>query len=54
MKTTDIDSSIVDILNNYNHPLFEIAYQMLDDSKFLIEQNMDEEDDEQHLFEFSD
>lgn len=53
MKTTDVDSSMSDVLNNYNHPLFEIAYQMLDDSNFLKEQENDD-DDKQCFFEFSD
>jgi hypothetical protein len=53
MKTSDVESEFVDVLNNYNHPLFEIAYQMLDDSKFLKEQEIND-DDKQYLLKLAD
>lgn len=49
MKISELDSSIADILQNYNHPLFEQAFQMIDDNEFT-----EEEDDKQYVFEFTD
>lgn len=34
MKTKDIGSELAEILNNYNHPLFEMAFQLIDDKEF--------------------
>lgn len=36
MKTTDNDNTLAEVLNNYNHPLFDVAYAMLEDKEFYI------------------
>lgn len=50
MKISELDSSIAEILQNYNHPLFERAFQMIEDEQFTE----DEEDGQQHRIEFAD
>jgi hypothetical protein len=50
LKISELDSSIAEILQNYNHPLFERAFQMIEDEQFTE----DNEDDQQHTFEFAD
>lgn len=49
MKINDIDDfnwdtyfedrqgSLAEILNNYDHPLFDVAFQMLEDKEFYID-----------------
>ena len=50
MKISELDNSIADILQNYNHPLFERAFQMIDDNEFTEK----EEDDQQLANELTD
>lgn len=36
MKTNELGASLAEVLNNYHHPLFEVAFQMIDDKEFYI------------------
>jgi hypothetical protein len=39
LKISELDSSIAEILQNYNHPLFERAFQMIEDEQFTEDKN---------------
>ena len=49
LKISELDTSIAEILQNYNHPLFERAFQMIADEQFV-----EDEDDQQQTFELAD
>lgn len=34
LKISKLGAPIAEVLNNYNHPLFEVAFQMIDDKEF--------------------
>ena len=34
LKISELGAPIAEVLNNYNHPLFEVAFQMIDDKEF--------------------
>ncbi len=34
MKTSEIENRLAEILQNYNHPLFERAYELIADQNF--------------------
>jgi len=34
LKTKELGTDLAEILNNYNHPLFDKAFQMIDDKEF--------------------
>ena len=46
MKTNEIEDTLAEILQNYNHPLFEVAYSMLDDKDFYTVDEEGQEDGE--------
>lgn len=51
MKTNEVvEHDLAEILNNYGHPLFDVAYSMLEDKEFYI---VDESynNDKQHRIE---
>jgi len=49
LKISELDTSIAEILQNYNHPLFERAFQMIEDEQFV-----EDDDDQQRTPELTD
>ena len=38
LKTSEIENRLAEILQNYNHPLFERAYELIADQNFSVEE----------------
>ena len=43
MKINEIENTLAEILQNYNHPLFDTAFSMIDDKDFYTVDEGDED-----------